>query len=130
MPLEGIQWLIEHQEQKKEFPMYRFKSNTVRVLPDFFKKSPGGVSKDDVEERPDVLGFMSLILAYAKAAHKASRKDSPKVLQTVMPRTDLTTIYNTQGISKVIPKENLYEIVKALACFKNTDASTGGKKYQ
>ncbi len=93
--------------------------NTVKVLPDFFKTSPGGVTPNDVKNSPDVLGFLSIVLAYAKSAHLVPRNLSPKVSSKIMPRTDFTTIFQTQGISQVIPRAHLYDIVKALACFKS-----------
>ena len=127
MPLEAIQWLIGNvQDGDKEYQMFRPGRNTVKVLPEFFKAKPGGVSQDDVKKRPDVLGFFSLILTYAKIAQKTNKDTSPKAFSTIMPRTDFTTIYNTQGISDAIPAKHLYDIVKALACFKNT----GGNDYE
>ena len=130
MPLEGIQWLIENPKPcGLDLKLYRPGNQQVKVLPDFFKTSPGGVTQNDVRNRPDVLGFFSIILTYAKAAGELKKNQSPKFYSTIMPRTDFTTIFQTQGISQVIPKAHLYEIVKALACFKNTDVKVGGNNY-
>ncbi|KAL8827257.1 MAG: hypothetical protein Q9191_003292 [Dirinaria sp. TL-2023a] len=130
MPLEGIQWLIENPKPcDLDLKMYRPANNQVKVLPEFFKTSPGGVTQNAVSNRRDVLGFFSLILTYAKAASTVNEVQSPKSYSSIMPRTDFTTIFQTQGISDVIPKAQLYEIVKALACFKNTDVKTGGNNY-
>ena len=116
MPLEGIQWLISQNTNV----MYQPGVNQVKVLPGFFKTSPGGVTQDDVNNRPDVLGLFSIILTYAKATQSVGPRDSPKTSSKFMPRTDFTTIFQTQGISQVIPGAHLYDIIKALACFKNT----------
>lgn len=96
--------------------------NQVKVLPEFFKTSPGGVTQDNVNDRPDVLAFFSIILTYAKAVQHVGCKDSPKTCSKFMPRTDFTTIFQTQGISQVIPRAHLYDIIQALACFRNTDS--------
>ena len=103
--------------------MYQPGVNQVKVLPGFFKTSPGGVTQDDVNNRPDVLGFFSIILTYAKATRWVQPSVSPKTCSKFMPRTDFTTIFQTQGISQVIPGAHLYDIIKALACFKNTDGN-------
>ena len=122
MPLEGIQWLIENPKPCDfNLKLYRPANKQVKVLPEFFKTSPGGVTPNDVRNRPDVLGFFSLILTYAKAARSLSANQSPKLYSSIMPRTDFTTIFHTQGIPQVIPK--------AIACFKNTDVKTGGNNY-
>ena len=133
MPLEGIQWLIENLNTcEMDLKLCRPGRHQVKVIPEFFKTSPGGVTQNDVRNRPDVLGFFSIILTYAKgpvAARALRSNESPKFYSTIMPRTDFTTIFQTQGISQVIPKAHLYEIVKALACFENTDLETGGNNY-
>lgn len=119
MPLEAIQWLISQNDNV----MYQPGVNQVKVLPGFFKTSPGGVTQDDVNNRPDILGFFSIILTYAKSTQWVGHITSPKNSAKVMPRTDFTTIFQTQGISQVVPGAHLYDIVKALACFKNTDGN-------
>ena len=119
MPLEAIHWLMD-QGKQNGMRIYDPGVNMVKVIPEFFKTSPGRVTQNQVQNRPDVLGFFSIVLSFAKAAKLVEENESPKVVSKIMPRTDFTTIFETQGISEVIPKEHLYDIVKALACFKNT----------
>ena len=134
MPLEAIQWIIEYPRpaDDEHVKLYRPSRNQVKVMAAFFKKSPGGVSTADVQYRPDVLGFLSVVLTFAKIARPLPKNESPKGFSSIMPRNDFTTIYKTQGIDRVLPPNKLYEIVKGLACFKNSgnDVATGGTNYE
>ena len=133
MPLEAIQWIIENpQPNNQNWKMYRPSRNQVKVLAPFFKKSPGGVSAEDVQYRPDVLGFLSVVLTFAKIARPLGKNESPKGFSSIMPRNDFTTIYKTQRIDRVLPPDKLYDIVKGVACFKNSGnaVTAGGTGYE
>lgn len=89
--------------------------NMVHVTTDFFQSKPNGISSDNV--KADVLGFFSLIVSYAKGAKVFLEDESPKGLISIMPRTDFTNIFDQ--VKSAIPG-TLYDIVKILACYKNT----------
>lgn len=84
------------------------------VTKDFFKTNPGGIAPESVKD--DVLGFFSLVLSYAKGAEIFEEGDYPKEIMSIMPRTDFVTLYDQ--VKTAVPGQ-LYDIVKALACFQN-----------
>ena len=123
IPLEAYQYLVQgNLGILYDTPgMYQ-----VVVLPEFFQSRPGGVRQADVTNRGDILGFFSMVLTYAKNAKDLGSNGSPKSFSKIMPRTDFTTIYNSQNINPIIPSQQLYVIVSTLACYKNT----GGQNYE
>ena len=54
------------------------------VTKEFFQAHPNGMSADNV--KADVLGFLSLVVSYAKAARGFYEDESPKELIPTMPR--------------------------------------------
>lgn len=92
--------------------------NMIYVTPDFFQSSPGGISSGMAGY--DLLGFFSVILSYAKAAHSLPVDFSPKLLFPIMPRTEFTTMYS-QIKSQIPESASLYEILKILACYRYKD---------
>ena len=100
-------------------PMY----NIVSVTQDFFQASPNGISQDNV--KADVLGFLSLIVSYAKKAtelptdHRLYMTDSPKDTISIMPRTDFVTLYAQVQSTLLLGSGTLYDLLKVLACYKN-----------
>lgn len=122
MPLEAISDLfgkaVANPFQPSELLPTTFPDrNMVSVSKDFFQSTPNGISKDSVD--PQVLGFFSLVLSYAKGARTESEDTSPKEIHSIMPRTEFITIFD-QVKDKVSLKPNsLYQLVKILACHKN-----------
>lgn len=116
MPLKAINEIASPGDSDTRSVLSSSKTheNMVKVTKKFFQSSPNGVSPDDVGD--DTLGFFSLVMSYAKAAHQ-SLDESVKVLTSTMPRTDFTTMFNL--ISSDITGD-LYDIVKILACYKNS----------
>lgn len=51
---------------------------------------------------PDVLGFLTIILGYVKAAEAGDPIRGPKHSISIMPRTDFRTIYASTGVKAVI----------------------------
>jgi hypothetical protein len=92
----------------------------VYVTSDFFQTSPNGITSDGV--KADVLGFFSLIMTYAKGARAFNVDESPKVIGSLMPRTDFTNVFNQ--VRANVPG-TLYDIVKVLSCY-NYDPASGG----
>lgn len=123
MPLEAVQDLISAaMDGGQGSPLLSIKKpgrGLVMVTKDFFKTKPGGISSDDVKE--DVLGFFSLVLSYAKGAEILDEEQSPKDITNIMPRSDFKTIFDQ--VKQAVPAQQLYDIVKALACFENKDTS-------
>lgn len=58
-----------------------------------------------------------MIIPYAKAATAFEEDESPKELTSIMPRTDFTNIF--KQVKSAVPG-TLYDILKVLACYKNT----------
>lgn len=93
--------------------------NFVWVNEDFFKSKPSGISST---VGPDVLGFLSLVLTYAKSADKMTKDKSAKELSSFMPRTNFVTMYGLvkdQIAPKLKGSSGLYDLVKTLACYEN-----------
>lgn len=125
MPLEAIHDLFAMAMNKQTSPLLPVKQpdkNLTLVTKDFFQKSPNGISAESVHD--DVLGFLSLVLSYAKLKDQNDRlqnqqeDESYKMRTSIMPRTDFTTIYGT--VKESIPG-SLVELVKRLACWKSSD---------
>ena len=127
MPLEGIHALFYLAKSGQYSPLLpwnpptgdpspRIIKSMVYVTREFFVSSPNGISPNSVTD--DILGFFSLILTYAKQAHKLEVNKSMKFGSTIMPRSNFRTIY--QQIERKIPRHlNLYDLVKILACYEN-----------
>lgn len=102
-------------------PAVRPGKNVVSVTKQFFQSTPNGISSDSV--KPDVLGFFSLVISYAKGATDISSNpvysgSSPKSTISIMPRTEFVTLY-AQVKSTLPGTSTLYDLVKILACYKN-----------
>ncbi|KAF8856532.1 hypothetical protein BDZ45DRAFT_594090, partial [Acephala macrosclerotiorum] len=122
MPLEAIADLFTKALGGQASDLLSKKNpnrNMVSVTKDFFQSSPNGITSDAVTA--DVLGFFSLIVSYAKAAKAEEENESPKELTSIMPRTDFTNLFNF--VKAKVPGD-LYELVKVLACYKNTADGT------
>lgn len=85
----------------------------ISVTADYFQSGPNGITSTTVKD--DVLGFFSLVLSYAKSARGEMEDQSPKMLTTIMPRTDFVTIF--AQVKSSVPG-TLYDIVKVLGCYK------------
>ncbi|KAL8968708.1 MAG: hypothetical protein Q9183_002334 [Haloplaca sp. 2 TL-2023] len=100
----------------------RAKKNVVSVTQDFFQSSPNGIAADSV--KADALGFLSLVVSYAKAGTQTASKDytslSPKFTLSIMPRTDFVTLY-AQVKSSLPGTGTLYDLIKVLACYENIE---------
>ena len=84
------------------------------VTGDYFKSKPNDI--DATKLTHDVLGFLILVLSYAKAAKtRTLRTDqSPKQLLSFMPRTEFNTIYGQ--VKSKIPGD-LFTLLDTLACY-------------
>jgi hypothetical protein len=127
MPLEAIHELFSELIAKNPsktsiLPTFRPDRNIVHVTKDFFQATPLGLSADNVED--DLLGFLSIVLSYAKTATDSLAPDeSPKVRTCVMPRTEFTTMF--KDVSSQLQNVKLYDLVKWLACYKNPPLGNG-----
>ncbi|KAL9104901.1 MAG: hypothetical protein Q9163_000218 [Psora crenata] len=84
------------------------------VTKEYFQSKPNGIDGDKVSD--DVLGFLTLVLSYAKAAKEVLRPDqSPKLFTSFMPRTGSNNIFQ-QVKSKICG--DLFKLLKVLACYK------------
>lgn len=91
------------------------KKRMIWVNKNFFQSNPEGNSPDKITA--DAMGFLSLVVSYAKNAQARSEPEkSPKMLTTIMPRTDFATIY---GDVKSDIKGDLYNLVSVMLCYKN-----------
>ncbi|KAK1139628.1 hypothetical protein N8T08_000565 [Aspergillus melleus] len=91
------------------------KQRMIWVNENFFQANPEGNSLDNIT--PDTMGFLSLVVSYAKNAQSRSNPEiSPKMLTTIMPRTDFASIY--KDVKSTI-KGDLYNLVSVLLCYKN-----------
>lgn len=102
-------------------PHYRPGQHVVSVTKQFFQSTPNGISSNSV--KPDVLGFFSLLVSYAKGATDISSNPvyldkSPKLTISIMPRTEFVTLY-AQVKSTLPGTSTLYDLVKILACYNN-----------
>ncbi len=95
MPLEAISDLFSQAksgEPSSLLPAKDRRGKMTFVRKGFFQTKPNNMSPADVTN--DVLGFLSLIVSYAKVAAPQVEDESPKLLTPIMPRIDFTTIYN------------------------------------
>ena len=88
------------------------------VTKDYFKSKPNYI--DETKLTDDVLGFLTLVLSYAKAAKIKDLKpdQSPKQLLSFMPRTELNTIYGQ--VKSKIPGD-LFTLHDTLACYTTSE---------
>lgn len=122
MPLEAISDLFGKAvalTANELLPSVTPDGNMISVTQDFFQSTPNGISKDNVD--PQVLGFFSLVLSYAKAAKKDNvlEDQSPKELTSIMPRTEFVTIFAQVKDKISLTPDSLYQLVKILACYKS-----------
>ncbi|KAL8869501.1 MAG: hypothetical protein Q9174_004225 [Haloplaca sp. 1 TL-2023] len=125
LPLEAIKDLFTKALGLANSPLlspFRSGAGIVSVTQEFFQSSPNGIARDSV--KADVLGFLSLIVSYAKKATPTDPPNyetlSPKFTMSVMPRTDFVTMY-AQVKSALPGTGSLYDLVKILACYKNIE---------
>ena len=84
------------------------------VTKDYFKSKPNDI--DETKPTDDVLGFLTLVLSYAKLAKTKDLKpdQSPKQLLSFMPQTNFNTIYGQ--VKSKIPGD-LFTLLDTLACY-------------
>ena len=103
---------------------FRPSENIVSVTQEFFQSTPNGISPNSV--KADVLGFLSLIMSYAKSAKPTNpavySTKSPKNTISIMPRTDFVTLYAQVQSTLPLGSGTLYGLVKVLACYKNYES--------
>lgn len=136
MPLEALYTLMKDQQaytadlgRKRtniingvataRIPVRGRTNHLVVVTKNYFKESPNGMDPDNLDK--DVLGFLSLVLSYAKAAHDLEKGESPKLLITYMPRTDFNTIF--AQVKARVPGD-LFKLIEHLACYKTDKGRT------
>lgn len=122
MPLAAINDIMlkyVRNEQSVLLPKIR-RLKITAVTKDFFQSKPFNMDGSAVSQ--DVMGFLSLVLSYAKNARLMDEDTSIKDLTSVMPRTDFTTIYGL--IKSELPTHaegwSLYTLVNILSCYENT----------
>jgi hypothetical protein len=130
MPLEAIHDIIGQAIAKNpaKLPILSTEMlcpNMVYVTKEFFQSPRSGVSPDNVKE--DLLGFLSLVMSYAKAADILDEDTSPKMMTCIMPRTDFTSMFHEVGSQ--LQGANLYDLVKVLSCYKNAPLGNGPVEY-
>ena len=122
MPLEAVYSLMK--EQVLEPPQRNILNGIcylgdciVLVTAKYFDSKPNGIDGSKLTD--DVLGFLTLVLSYAKAAKTRDLKtdQSPKQLLTFMPRTEFNTIYGQ--VKSKIPGD-LFTLLDTLACYTTT----------
>ena len=122
MPLEAISDLFGKAVASpfvasELLPAARPGFGMVSVSRDFFQSTPNGISKNSVD--PEVLGFFSLVLSYAKGARTELEDDSPKGIMSIMPRTEFITVFSQVKDKVALKPSSLYQLVKILACYQN-----------
>lgn len=127
LPLEDINDLMSKAMADQDSALLpgpgKRRRRFVWATKDFFQSKPNTISSDSVKD--DVLGFFSLILSYTKNARIEQEDDSPKILTSIMPRTEFTTIFALVKSKIPLDPHNLYELIKILACYKNNDDGVG-----
>jgi hypothetical protein len=106
---------------KVRSPRHGRRQEKVWVTPEFFQ------IKTDTFDAPDtdVLGFLSLVLTYIKGIEGLEPNDSPKLLSSLMPRTDFPTIYlqvrakMEEGI--LGDSKKLSDLIRILVCYRNVE---------
>lgn len=121
MLLEAINNIIAKSVAGQDSPFLgRIKSDKwVSVTKDFFQSKPGGLEPDAVTE--DVLGFLSLLVSYAKVARAMDEDETLRHLLPIMPRTDFVGQLNQ--VSSKLQNVDIYQVVTILACYTNGAAS-------
>lgn len=127
MSLAGIQSLFEKAKSSVKNPLIPEFPNRVQNMhlveakhvDNSFKKNPSA------NLSPDSLGFLSLVVTYAKATAQVKPDDGIKHTSPIMPRTDFATMYNKfvdADLKKVFATDrctySLYNLVKSLAAYK------------
>ncbi|KAF1969178.1 hypothetical protein BU23DRAFT_571747 [Bimuria novae-zelandiae CBS 107.79] len=106
LPLEVIQDLFRKARSDRKssslLPQIGTPDGTVCVTKLFFQAAspPGGLDPDSLKD--DFLGFLSLVLSYAKA--DKSGKDSIKEATSLMPRNDFSRMYQLLKDQRFDPK--------------------------
>ncbi|PLB47919.1 hypothetical protein P170DRAFT_427091 [Aspergillus steynii IBT 23096] len=121
MPLGAIHDLFRKARSGENTPLLpgtkmASKGRMIWVNKNFFQANPEGNSPDQIT--PDAMGFLSLVVSYAKNAETRNPEESPKMLTPIMPRTDFASIYNDV---KSDIKGDLYKLVSVLLCYKNDE---------
>ena len=121
MPLEAIHDIIGDGYSGKGSQLLSSIEPTnqgriVYVTKDFFQASPNGMTSNSVKN--DVLGFLSVVVSYVKSEKSIGPNKSYKHSISLMPRTDFVSIYNT---IKGSIQGSLYDLVKVLTCYRNTE---------
>ncbi|KAJ4385964.1 hypothetical protein N0V93_008855 [Gnomoniopsis smithogilvyi] len=128
MPLEGLYSLMLEQAKDLDIAERNILSgaetkrtgksgsaNLVLATKSYFQSKPQGIEQTKVTN--DMLGFVSLVLSYAKGAQYLLQSDeSPKLMTTFMPRTEFNTIFK-QVKSKF--SGDLFKLFEVLACYKS-----------
>ncbi|KAI4258082.1 MAG: hypothetical protein L6R42_005303 [Xanthoria sp. 1 TBL-2021] len=88
---------------------------------------------DQISPSDDLLGFLSLVVSYAKATRRMQAKDGPKHSLCIMPRTNFVAMYKLIK-DKLEPQYekgsiDLYTIVKDLARMKGDGSNTRDESY-
>lgn len=123
MPLEALYSLMKENIADPDKGRNKLNGDSARysggklialVTEEHFQSQPNGIDGSKVGD--DVLGFLTLVLSYAKAAKEGLRPDqSPKLFIPFMPRTEFNTIY--QQVSSQLCGD-LFELFRVLACYK------------
>lgn len=87
----------------------------VIVTDEFFQSRPFGIDPKALDG--DVLGFLSIVLSWAKGAMNQTPYRLFKSLSWIMPRTDFVGLYNQ--VDTRLPRRGLFELIKVLACYRN-----------
>ncbi|KAI0154574.1 hypothetical protein GGR57DRAFT_512079 [Xylariaceae sp. FL1272] len=133
MPLEAVGYLISQTRGSYSgvalLPRAKIRTqNLVFVDTPFFQSAPQGVTTNPA---PDVLGFFSLVVSYAKAVLGREKiQESAKFMLPFMPRNDFQTLFDSirDGLGDVLEAgpDVLYNIVNTLACYEwQLDEETG-----
>nr|POE49463.1 hypothetical protein CFP56_50380 [Quercus suber] len=128
MPLEAIYFLWKRQflnrlaskqpdaDARSDFFLgLDMRAKTSLITKEHFRSNKNGINPADMTD--DVLGFCTLVMSYAKAAHGETLKpgSSPKIFTTFMPRTEFNTMF--QQVSSKL-KGDLFTLFDSLACYK------------
>ncbi|KAL8996351.1 MAG: hypothetical protein Q9169_004117 [Polycauliona sp. 2 TL-2023] len=120
LPLEAIHDLFRKAVSGEASPLLRETrsgSGMQYVTRDFFRTNPNGISTDNVKD--DMLGFLSIVMSYAKGAMNPPPGTSPKQIMSIMPRTDFTHLF--EQIKNHSGEGSLYDLLKILACYRDRD---------
>ena len=87
----------------------------VIVTKEFFQSRPFGIDPELVDA--DVLGFLSIVLSWAKGTINSKSGMLFKGLSWIMPRTSFAGLFNE--VDDRLPRGRLFELLKVLACYRN-----------